>query len=74
MPDAAALLSDLQQRHTPPWKTVGGTPSSSGSRARSEAAKERQRSSIEEATGKGLVDGAAAVDGAASGAAGYAYA
>jgi hypothetical protein len=65
-PRWAGQLAVLQQRQQPPWKNVGYVPSSSGSKARSEAAAGRQRSSIEGAAGKGLVDGSAAVGAAAA--------
>jgi hypothetical protein len=65
-PAWAGKLAVLQQRQQPPWKNVGHAPSSSGSKARSEAAAGRQRSSIEGAAGKGLVEGAAAVPEAAA--------
>jgi hypothetical protein len=63
-PTAAAKLASLQQRHQPPWKNIGHAPSGVGSRERSEGAKERQRSSIDGSAGQGLVEGAAAVQGA----------
>lgn len=63
-PTAAAKLVNLQQRHQPPWKNIGHAPSGESSRERSEGALQRQRSSIDGSAGKGLVEGAAAVNGA----------
>jgi hypothetical protein len=62
-PIAAEKLTELQQQHQPPWKRVGGVPDGSGSKEKSEVAREGQRSSIDGSAGKGLVGGAAAVNG-----------
>jgi hypothetical protein len=61
-PAAAEKLTELQQQHQPPWKRVGGVPDGSASKAKSEAAREGQRSSIQGSAGKGLVGAAAAVN------------
>jgi hypothetical protein len=69
-PAAAAQLADLQRRHQPPWKQVGGVPSSRASWERSEDAAGRAHDSLAGSTAAGLCLGGAPgglVDGRSGG-------
>jgi hypothetical protein len=62
-PAAAERVTEQQLQQQLPWKRVGGVPDGSCSKERSEAAREGQGSSIDWSAGRGLVVGAAAVNG-----------